>query len=258
MNELLETEEKFDIELLAALITDAYASGDRRKIAEEAVRAKAILWRDADKAIDQEREYQSQWNLLTTAVLIRVGTRYPVKKGGGSMTDEELQKLSEECAKSCLNFFSARTKEEFEKADYDTQVITEKAVGLTPEENERVWIWTMEKLETNPNVSYWMIREIKKHFEQGKVLANLLGIQKEPSYPDEKLRKQLAKEIVEEIRPQLEKDIAKAVEDSLVWRKTKMLKKLKKAVKEERKPVKVTGRESCIFLEVGNEVIMLG
>lgn len=67
-----------------------------------------------------------------------------------------------------------------------------------------------------------------------------------------KLAMEIAKLAEEEIKPQ----IAEAMANALMWRDPPALRRIKKALVKGEKP-KLKGRESCLFMEVGNETIQL-
>lgn len=77
--------------------------------------------------------------------------------------------------------------------------------------------------------------------------------------PDEgviELKKQLAEEIARLVEADVQPDIGKAIAGALQWRAPEALEKVRDAVKRGAKP-RLSGRESCLFLEVGDAMVML-
>ncbi len=72
----------------------------------------------------------------------------------------------------------------------------------------------------------------------------------------EMLQSELAGELAAVLEPVLSPQLKEALADSLKWKSSEVLEKIKVAVDDGEKP-KLRGRESCLFLEVSGSEIML-
>lgn len=71
------------------------------------------------------------------------------------------------------------------------------------------------------------------------------------------LRKELAQEVAEMIEKELKiDDITVAITNALMWRNSGDLEKVKDAMVKGGKP-RIVGRQSCLFIEVGDALVML-
>jgi len=77
--------------------------------------------------------------------------------------------------------------------------------------------------------------------------------------PDEgviELKKEIAGRIARLVEPDVTPQLAEVIANALQWRDPKTLKKIEKAAKSGQK-ARLTGKESCLFLCVGDETVML-
>lgn len=167
------------------------------------------------------------------------------------MTEEELRQLARDYLVFALRFAQVKTKEEYDALDYRGQDFLEKMMKMTKKNRERHMSILEEMAEQDPDCPYYLKEQIK----QRRMLYRLFP--KEPLGVTIGLdeRKQLAQEVAAMIEPQLKESVVKAVADALAWREKPVLEKLKAKVTKE--AVTLKGRESCIFLEVGQEELML-
>lgn len=70
------------------------------------------------------------------------------------------------------------------------------------------------------------------------------------------LKKDLAQEIADLVEADVRPDIGKAIAAALQWRHPEQLEQVRKAVKGGAKP-RLVGKESCLFLQVGEATVML-
>ena len=71
-----------------------------------------------------------------------------------------------------------------------------------------------------------------------------------------KLKKEIAGRIASMVEPDVQPQLAEAIANALQWRDPKSLKGIEKSLKKGHK-AKLVGKESCLFLEVNGETIML-
>jgi hypothetical protein len=101
------------------------------------------------------------------------------------------------------------------------------------------------RLESDPKVPYLVHRAFTAYVEMMK------------NAPDEEvkeLKTALAKEIVDMVEDDAKRDLPAAMVRALQWRDPEQLEKVKSVVESEKakgKPVRLRGRESCLFLEAG-------
>lgn len=70
------------------------------------------------------------------------------------------------------------------------------------------------------------------------------------------LKKEIAGRIARAVEGEIQPQLVEAVTNALCWRDPANLKRVEKAV-ESGKKAKLVGRESCLFLEIGDECVML-
>lgn len=70
------------------------------------------------------------------------------------------------------------------------------------------------------------------------------------------LRESLARDIAERVEKDVQPDITDAIFNALKWRPAEQLEAVQRELREGKKP-RVRGRESCLYLEVGDALVML-
>ena len=71
-----------------------------------------------------------------------------------------------------------------------------------------------------------------------------------------KLKEALAREVAQAVEKDLQPQVFDALVNALKWRNTKTLQEVKRAVEGGEKP-RLTGRQSCLFLQAGDVMVML-
>ena len=104
----------------------------------------------------------------------------------------------------------------------------------------------LAKLKSNPQVPFLVWRSYEIWVDQ--VLS------KAPDEGIKALKTELAREIAEMVEQDVKDQIPEALIRALQWRNAETLVEVKDAVVKEKasgRPVRLRGRESCLFLEVG-------
>ncbi len=106
------------------------------------------------------------------------------------------------------------------------------------------------EVESDPNIPFFIKRGIEayiKIFVEGAKDETVLTLKTD-------VARRIALAVEGDVQPQL----CDAITNALMWRDPATLKKIEKATKKEgRPPAKLVGRESCLFLEVDGETVML-
>lgn len=182
-----------------------------------------------------------RWNGDNLAALFRYDSKHP---GRGRRripvdVDTEVQKWHE----ALVGLFLAHTKEEMDRWDYRlddllTVILAAPVVQLRQFAKE-----LLGAMEADQRVPLFIWSPLKGLGEQ------ILGA------PDEgviKLKVEMAERIARMVERDIQPQLSQAVIDALKWRRPELLEQVEIAVKEG-KPARLKGRESCLFLEVGEE-----
>lgn len=103
-----------------------------------------------------------------------------------------------------------------------------------------------DSLKADPAVPYLVWRGLEAWIDKIVLLA--------PDEEIKELKTELAKEIVDMVEEDVKRDLPAAMIRALQWRSPEKLAEVKAVVENEKKagrPVRLRGRESCLFLEAG-------
>lgn len=142
----------------------------------------------------------------------------------------------------------AHTKADADAADYELDEIMEPILAAPIAQLREFYPKLIEAMKADERVPYLIWRT----FEMWR--DNILD--KAPDEAAMKLRDDLATYIAGAVEKDVQPDIMDAMVDALKWRPAEDLEAVKRELDEGVKP-RIRGRESCLFLEVGDAKVML-
>ena len=103
-------------------------------------------------------------------------------------------------------------------------------------------------LEADPRVPFFIAQSVKAYVKVIVQEAKDEGVLE--------LKKDIAGRIARAVEGDVQPQLVEAITNALMWRDPETLKKVEGAIKKGGK-AKFVGKESCLFLEVGGEIVML-
>jgi len=142
----------------------------------------------------------------------------------------------------------SHTKEGIDQADYQTEDLFNGLIAMPVKQVREFYDLLLTELKEDENVPYFIWKIVECWKEQG------VGVSQETEA--KMLQAELAGELAAILEPTLKPQLRQALADSLKWKPVKVLEKIQNAVEAGHKPG-FKGRESCLFLEVAGDEIML-
>lgn len=104
------------------------------------------------------------------------------------------------------------------------------------------------ELEADPRVPFFIARSVAAYVKAIVAEAKDEGVLE--------LKKDIAGRIAKAVEGDVQPQLVEAITNALMWRDPETLRKVEGAIKKGGK-AKFVGKESCLFLEVGGEIVML-
>jgi hypothetical protein len=195
----------------------------------------------------RERQREQIW-LLKTIVLYEFV--HPGRRKKAKVTETELEQLAAGWVEMMAGLITAHTREEYERHDYKTTDMFTPILSI-PVAQLRIFARHLVlRLEADPRIPYNVWTAYKALIEAQVVNAQDAEVIE--------LKTALARQIAEMVEMEVQPQLLDALTNALKWRDPEKLEKIAAVVaKPDRPPAKLTGRESCLFLEVGGEQVML-
>lgn len=143
---------------------------------------------------------------------------------------------------------TAHTAAEADAAEFDLDEIMEPVLAAPVSQLRAFYSKLVEGMKEHPGVPYIIWRS----FEQWRDSI----LEQAPDQEVMKLQNELAESIAAGVEQEVQPDIVDALTNALKWRPAADLEKVKRNLDEGEKP-RVRGRQSCLFLEVGDARVML-
>ena len=142
----------------------------------------------------------------------------------------------------------SHTKEGIDQADYKMDDLFNGLIAMPVKQVREFYDLLLAELKSDENVPYFIWRTIEAWKEKA------VGVSQETEA--KMLQAELAGELANILEPDLKPQLKQALADSLKWKSPEVLEKIRGAVSTGNRP-SLKGRESCLFLEVGEEEFML-
>jgi hypothetical protein len=143
---------------------------------------------------------------------------------------------------------TAHTKTELDKCEFEMEQHMTPLLAAPVKQLREFYKELVKALKADPTIPLFVWASFNAWWE--------VVVKDAPDGAVVELKKELANEIAELVEKDVAPDIGKAIASALQWRPAERLEKVRDAVKRGAKP-KLTGRESCLFLEVDEEQVML-
>lgn len=143
---------------------------------------------------------------------------------------------------------TAHTQAEADAADYRLDDILQPILAAPVSQLRDFYQKLIDAMKADPKVPYVIWRA----FEMWR--AEFL--EKAPDQEALQLREDLASYIANAVEKDVQPDIMEALANALKWRPKEELEAVKRSLDEGERP-RVRGRQSCLFLEVGDAKVML-
>jgi hypothetical protein len=161
---------------------------------------------------------------------------------------EDMDKFAEQWKEVLLAFATAHTREQLDAADYRTEDLFKGILNMPVGQVREFFNLLLEKLKADDRVPYYLWFSLEKWKEKAVGVAE--------DVEAKVLQAELAGELAGLLEPALSGQLRQALQESLKWKSADVLARIKAAV-ESGQEVRMTGRESCLFLEFGGEKVML-
>jgi uncharacterized protein (DUF2267 family) len=143
---------------------------------------------------------------------------------------------------------TSHSKEGIDQADYKMDDLFNGLIAMPVKQVREFYDLLLSELKSDEHVPYF----IWKTVETWKETA--VGVSQETEA--KMLQAEMAGELANMLEPALQPQLKQALADSLKWKSSEVLEKIRGAVSTGSKP-SLRGRESCLFLEVGGNEFML-
>lgn len=143
---------------------------------------------------------------------------------------------------------TAHDKNALDEAECRVEELIQPVLAAPVKQIRRFYKEIVCELKKDPEVPFF----VWSMFEAwGKVI-----IDRAPDGELLELKDDLASEIAHLVEKDVQPDITKAIAGALRWRSKETLEKVRDVVEAGEKP-RLTGKQSCLFLEVGGQTVML-
>lgn len=161
---------------------------------------------------------------------------------------EDLDKLAEQWKDTILKLLLSHNRETADMADYKMDELFSALCGMPISQVREFYELFYQKMKTDDRAPYFLWKMVEKWKDE----AVKVGKEIEGKIIQAEMAQELAKILEPKLSPQLEE----ALKNSLKWRSEETLTKIKDFVESGKTP-KLAGKESCLFIELDKEQIML-
>lgn len=175
--------------------------------------------------------------------LIRYGFQCGRMCGNRKMKKMNVQELSDKWVSVLVGMCTAHTKDDFDAHDAKADELMGPILTAPIAQVREFYNLLRQKMKDNPGIPMivWIGfdawgESTVKHAQDDKSVK--------------RLKTRLAREIADLVEMQVQDQIPEAIARALRWRDPKTLKEVKQKLKAGAKP-KIVGRQSCLFLEIG-------
>jgi len=173
-------------------------------------------------------------------------TCHPTRKRRKPVDD--LRGFAKQWKEVMVKLAMSHTKEGIDQADYKMDDLFNGLIAMPVKQVREFYDLLLSELKSDKNVPYF----IWKTVETWKETA--VGVSQETEA--KMLQAEMAGELANMLEPALQPQLKQALADSLKWKSSEVLEKIRGAVSTGNRP-SLRGRESCLFLEVGGNEFML-
>ena len=161
---------------------------------------------------------------------------------------DDLRGFAKQWKEVMVKLAMSHTKEGIDQADYKMDDLFNGLIAMPVKQVREFYDLLLSELKSDKNVPYF----IWKTVETWKETA--VGVSQETEA--KMLQAEMAGELANMLEPALQPQLKQALADSLKWKSSEVLEKIRGAVSTGNRP-SLRGRESCLFLEVGGNEFML-
>lgn len=212
-----------------------------------------FLWAGTGQRLHKDRP---AWNLETVLWALRYQSQYPARRRRTPMDVPGMIQLWHRLVKGLS---TAHDKTTVDNCEFDMEGALGPILTAPVKELREFYKGLVAALRKDPKIPFfvWQMFEV-----YGQVII-------EKATKDEvvELKTKLAHEIAERVEKEVALDLKDALVGALQWRSEKSLERIKKTLDEReesledgaapKKRARLTGKESCLFLQVGKETVML-
>lgn len=147
-----------------------------------------------------------------------------------------------------LAMSTGHTKDDVDHAEFAMEELMAPLLTAPVKQLRAFWVQLEATLKADPQVPFVVWRMFEAY---GEVV-----VKDATDQAIIELKTTLAREIAELVEQDARPDISTAIEGALRWRSPEALLSMKEELKNGTKP-RIVGRESCLFLQCGDEILML-
>ena len=167
------------------------------------------------------------------------------------MTKTEMSALVDQWHAGIRAAALAHDRESFDRAEWKSEDLMRQLFDAPIRQVREFYRLLVERLKADPSIPFWLWSTYEIHATAVKHAA------KPEDRPGVRLRDDIAQQIAQAVAPMLLDQLPEALANSLRWRGDESLQRVKKAVDSGEHVPRLKGKESCLFLEVGDEVVMI-
>ncbi len=161
---------------------------------------------------------------------------------------DNLRDFARQWKEVLVKLTTSHTKEGIDQADYKMDDLFNGLIAMPIKQVREFYDLLLAELKSDENVPYFIWKTIEAWKEKA------VGVSQETEA--KMLQAELAGELANILEPDLKPQLKQALADSLKWKSSEVLEKIRGVVSTGSRP-SLRGRESCLFLEVGGEEFML-
>lgn len=166
------------------------------------------------------------------------------------MTKEEMTALVDKWHAGIRGVALAHDRESLDRSEWKSEDHMRPLFDAPRKQVREFYKLLVARLKADPSIPYWLWSAFDLH-------ASLVGTVTKKEKPGLTLRDDVAQQIAQAVAPMILDQLPEALANSLRWRDKESLEKVNAAVKSGQHIPKLRGKESCLFLEVGEEVVMI-
>jgi hypothetical protein len=173
-------------------------------------------------------------------------TCHPTRKRRKPVDD--LKEFAKRWKEVLVKLTMSHTKEGIDQADYKMDDLFNGLIAMPVKQVREFYDLLLSELKSDEHVPYFIWKTV------GAWKETAVGVSQETEA--KMLQAEMAGELANMLEPALQPQLKQALADSLKWKSSEVLEKIRGAVSTGNRP-SLRGRESCLFLEVGGNEFML-
>lgn len=167
---------------------------------------------------------------------------------GKKRTVHDVDTLVGQWKQMLVGFATAHNREQYDEIDFTMDDVLTPILTMPVKQLREFYRKLLVAVKGDPQVPYVVWAAVESMVSE--------FLEKAPDDDVVELKTKLARQIARQVEKDVEPQVGKAIVNALKWRSPEQLQKIASGLKAGKK-ARLTGRQSCLFLEVGGERVML-